>query len=210
MWRRKKSRAREQPETLHVAQQCPGDCFDIEAIHSNKQADTDLTHPTPSSTTTAKQYLAYTDISSWQTRLIRLLPNLDEKAILKADLLVVNIIAAEGVVVTSTNQNVTYDTLSYCWGNGPRNTLIELNGNDFAISSNLQAALRSPQGRTRTRYLWVDAICINQDDDEERAVQVVTMLDILHKAVTVHAWLGEPSEDSGLAIASLNDHYSLL
>ncbi|KAK3366228.1 heterokaryon incompatibility protein-domain-containing protein, partial [Lasiosphaeria ovina] len=43
----------------------------------------------------------------------------------------------------------------------------------------------------RPRRLWIDAICINQDDIAERNAQVAIMQHIYHTAVDVIAWIGE-------------------
>ena len=209
MWRRKESK--QEGQVRNAIQQCAGTCFDIGALRNTRQAEGSISTQLSSSAVVAIQPSAYTDISPWQTRIIALWPNSDEKATLEADLLAVDLIAGEGVVVTSTNQNMSYDALSYCWGNGPRDSLLELNSSSFAVSSSLQAALRKLRSRTETRYLWVDAICINQDDDNEKAIQVATMLRIFQKAARIHVWLGEASEDSGLAIACMTDrHYASL
>jgi hypothetical protein len=82
-----------------------------------------------------------------------------------------------------------------------------LNGIKFAISSNVQAAFQKLRSQTATVYLWVDAICINQSDDEEKSVQVATMLKIFQKAEKVHAWLGPQSQDSDLAMVCLSELY---
>ena len=43
-------------------------------------------------------------------------------------------------------------------------------------------------------HLWVDALCINQDDQEERARQIAMMGDIYSHAANVIVWLGEADE----------------
>jgi hypothetical protein len=48
--------------------------------------------------------------------------------------------------------------------------------------------------------IWIDAVCINQHDDEEKAVQVSRMGDIYRKAHQVVAWLGPSGQDSDLAM----------
>ncbi|KAI1735168.1 heterokaryon incompatibility protein-domain-containing protein, partial [Xylaria scruposa] len=127
----------------------------------------------------------------------------EEGSVLQAELLTVDLIIGPGVVIANSKENVSYDALSYCWGFGPRDRLLELNGSKFAISSNLQAALQKLRSRTKVTYLWVDAICIDQENDKEKAAQVAMMLNIFQKATTVHAWLGEQSDDSQLAIDCL-------
>ncbi|KAK0622769.1 heterokaryon incompatibility [Immersiella caudata] len=43
------------------------------------------------------------------------------------------------------------------------------------------------------RALWVDAVCINQEDKEECARQVLKMGDIYRRATNVTVWLGDGS-----------------
>lgn len=197
---------------------CAGDCFDIIAALSNVGPEQDYAHAgyeshdasgNPAAAGT-HQYLGYTDMTPWQSRLIEILPNPDTSSMLEANLLVVDLIAGEGAVVTSTQHNLAYDALSYSWGRGPRDKVLKLDGADFAISTTLHAALRALRSPAEARYLWVDQICINQDDAAEKSVQVAGMLKIYFKAATVHVWLGEASEHSDLAIAALNEHYSSL
>ncbi len=56
------------------------------------------------------------------------------------------------------------------------------------------------------RWLWVDQICINQNDPLEKAAQVSNTLTIYDKAEEVVAWLGPSSEEIDLAIHCSEDH----
>jgi hypothetical protein len=69
-----------------------------------------------------------------------------------------------------------------------------------AVNVNLGLALQHLRHATESRWLWVDAICINQQDLEERADQVKLMGDVYVKAAAVLIWLGE-DEDEGCAPA---------
>ena len=73
----------------------------------------------------------------------------------------------------------------------------------FWITKNLNAALRALRHTTEDRWLWVDAICINQEDIPERNQEVLRMMSIYRMAEHVIVWIGEPSEDSGVAIDHL-------
>ena len=50
------------------------------------------------------------------------------------------------------------------------------------------------------RYLWIDAICINQDDNDEKGQQVQSMAKIFAKASRVIVWLGEAADNSNQAL----------
>lgn len=51
--------------------------------------------------------------------------------------------------------------------------------------------------------LWIDAICINQEDDDEKGQQVQSMAKIYAKASRVIVWLGEAAEDSDQALEEI-------
>ncbi|EME81956.1 uncharacterized protein MYCFIDRAFT_18284, partial [Pseudocercospora fijiensis CIRAD86] len=84
-----------------------------------------------------------------------------------------------------------YDALSHCWG--PQDFLCPLLLRDgiFPITRSVHDALQRIRYRNRDRYLWVDAVCINQEDDAEKSQQVSKMLTIFKKALHVVIWLGE-------------------
>ena len=105
---------------------------------------------------------------------------------------------------TPTDQVLPYEALSYHWGSGNASLKIKIYTEGFPgtfpIRSNLHAALNQLRLPDRARVLWIDAICINQDDDDERSAQVSLMADIYSKATSVCVWLGEASPDSNLAL----------
>ena len=85
-----------------------------------------------------------------------------------------------------------YDALSYCWGSPNFNRILKCNGTAYPITENLFNALQRLRRTTEPdRYLWVDAICINQHDSWERSFQVGNMLAIFQKAQQVNVWLAE-------------------
>ncbi|KAI1209674.1 HET-domain-containing protein [Annulohypoxylon truncatum] len=97
-----------------------------------------------------------------------------------------------------------YEAISYVWGDTRNKVNIRCNDKPLAISVNLDGVLRHFRSPSDKRTLWVDAVCINQDDDEERGRQVSRMKDIYSKAREVLIWLGEEGEnsDAGITVAS--------
>lgn len=63
---------------------------------------------------------------------------------------------------------------------------------EFEISEHLAQALRRLRKERGYAYVWVDAVCINQQDYDEKAQQVPLMFQIFDKATQVFIWLGEP------------------
>jgi hypothetical protein len=102
----------------------------------------------------------------------------------------------------SLDEQPEYEALSYTWG--PQNDMcsILLNGHNFKISRNLEAALIKLRAST-PRTLWVDAICIDQASDYERNHQVRKMRLIYAMAQRVCIWIGVGFNGSGLAFSLL-------
>ncbi|KAI1199853.1 heterokaryon incompatibility protein-domain-containing protein [Nemania serpens] len=93
-----------------------------------------------------------------------------------------------------------YEALSYCWGDASDLGLIFCDGKPFPVTKNLESALRHLRQSQDDRVLWIDAICINQDNLAERAYQVNLMRRIYQIAYRVLIWLGDKSEDSRLVL----------
>lgn len=85
-----------------------------------------------------------------------------------------------------------YTALSYTWGDPKVRTPILIDGQSVRVTMNLEAALQHlRKGISEPLVLWVDAICINQDDEVEKSKQVTHMRDIYSKADSVITWLGD-------------------
>ncbi|OAG44225.1 hypothetical protein AYO21_01682 [Fonsecaea monophora] len=104
-----------------------------------------------------------------------------------------------------------YNALSYCWGEPKMDGRVVVNGHLFPITRNLESALRQMRERATNEaatartpspstFWWIDQICINQEDIEERGNQVALMRRIYRGAQSVHVWLGDAIEGSALAI----------
>ncbi|KAJ5029234.1 heterokaryon incompatibility protein-domain-containing protein [Bipolaris maydis] len=89
------------------------------------------------------------------------------------------------------NLHLPYEALSYTWGSSELVECIKLNGKPFWITDNLYAALRNLQLHDRDRILWIDAICINQENKAEQSQQVQQMGQIYEKAEKLLIWLGK-------------------
>ncbi|KAI0410239.1 heterokaryon incompatibility protein-domain-containing protein [Xylaria grammica] len=84
-----------------------------------------------------------------------------------------------------------YTALSYAWGfPGREPSRILVNDDEVEIWPNLECALRDLRLPDRLFLLWVDALCINQKNDEERSSQVGLMRDIYAHATRVVVYLG--------------------
>ncbi|KAI1377774.1 HET-domain-containing protein [Hypoxylon crocopeplum] len=88
--------------------------------------------------------------------------------------------------------------LSYVWGDTSHMQTIMLEGQPFLVTRNLYQVLHQFRQRPYDLgypkdYFWVDAICINQDDLDERSCQIPRMMDIYHAGHVV-IWLGHVKE----------------
>jgi Heterokaryon incompatibility protein (HET) len=96
-----------------------------------------------------------------------------------------------------------YHALSYAWGLEENTEAITCDKGVLPVIPHLRDGLRCVCTSTGYRTLWVDAICINQKDDEEKAMQVSNMHHIFSRAKSVVVWLGADREDSDLAMAAM-------
>ncbi|KAI1080533.1 HET-domain-containing protein [Whalleya microplaca] len=90
-----------------------------------------------------------------------------------------------------------YRALSYTWGHAP--TIddvreIQVDGQPFHVRRNLFDFLATAAGKGEGGLFFIDAICINQLDDDERQFQVREMTRIYRHSSRVVAWLGSPGE----------------
>jgi hypothetical protein len=87
-----------------------------------------------------------------------------------------------------------YDTLSYTWGNPADTRMIRVDQQDIDVSANLFMALRALRCRFSTATVWADALCINQNDDDEKSKQVALMGRIYKQGRQTWVSLGCPDE----------------
>ncbi|KAK4251198.1 hypothetical protein C7999DRAFT_37810 [Corynascus novoguineensis] len=78
-----------------------------------------------------------------------------------------------------------YEALSYVWGSEEKPHSISTDKGDLLVTINLYMALKRLRDHSLDRIIWVDAICINQSDTEERNSQVQSMAKIFAKASRV-------------------------
>ncbi len=94
-----------------------------------------------------------------------------------------------------------YESLSYEWKNEtPQRAMQCEDGSIILLTPNCHAALTRLRHKSKYQLLWVDAICINQSDTEERNSQVAMMSEIYKSSIRTLVWLGEGDQDSDLAM----------
>ncbi|PSN65258.1 HET-domain-containing protein [Corynespora cassiicola Philippines] len=130
-------------------------------------------------------------------RLLRLLPSATPDAKIRSE--VVHFQFRE------TQTSYLYEALSYVWGDQNNKKRIQIGDDYLDVTANLYAALRRLRDPDFSRLIWVDALCINQDDFEERASQVNFMARIYSLASRVLVWLGEEAEGSSIVFSKIRD-----
>ncbi|KAH6684749.1 heterokaryon incompatibility protein-domain-containing protein [Halenospora varia] len=91
-------------------------------------------------------------------------------------------------------EGLEYEAISYCWGDPKNCSSIVCNGQDFAIPSRLEAALRTVRNPDSPRIVWADAICIDQCNETEKEQQVQLMRTIFSSARKTLIFLGDETE----------------
>ena len=129
-------------------------------------------------------------MGSGAIRLIELQPSEDPASTLECTLLHTTLRELDEELIYH------YCALSYVWGDSENTRPIEVNGKVFHVTCNLASALRHLRHAVRPRFLWADAICINQINNKERSAQVSQMGEVYRSAQHTIIWLGEATQET--------------
>lgn len=100
--------------------------------------------------------------------------------------------------VISLDEGHDFEALSYVWGKSLSIHRIFFGKESLPITENLEAALLKLRFPDKQRTLWIDQLCIDQEDMAERGQQVGLMGEIYSKATDVVVWLGESDKETAL------------
>ncbi|KAH6644550.1 heterokaryon incompatibility protein-domain-containing protein [Boeremia exigua] len=138
------------------------------------------------------------DIEKKAFRLLRIEPALHHVDPIRCEL------SAEYLDSDVSEHTPHYEALSYVWGLDIHHTPIQVAGRPMRVTANLYEALLHLRHVSDDRVVWIDALCINQEDLLERKYQVALMRRIYQKASSTIVWLGVcPSNDCELAMRYL-------
>lgn len=84
-----------------------------------------------------------------------------------------------------------YETISYAWGDTALMENCLVDNEDIPIPASAAAALRCMRSPVETLILWIDCICIDQNNDHEKGHQVGLMADIFQNSCGTLAHLGD-------------------
>lgn len=109
--------------------------------------------------------------------------------------------------ITPRDSAPAYKALSYAWGDRPAPNPIFIDSRPFYVTRNLKNGLTRirPQVGEQELILWIDAICINQDDIPERSLQTAKMSSIYRNASSVLVLLGMENHGSSAALRFARD-----
>lgn len=96
---------------------------------------------------------------------------------------------------------VQYEAMSYAWGDQQPTERLTIKGSTLhryiMIRPNVDIMLRHLRSSTQQRRLWIDALCINQNDLVEKGSQVRFMEEVYRQAKAIVIWLGTPKDSPG-------------
>ncbi|ROV96494.1 hypothetical protein VSDG_05409 [Cytospora chrysosperma] len=101
--------------------------------------------------------------------------------------------------------DVPYEALSYTWGSMDKPLKITVDASELHVTENLYTALQYLRLPYEDRLIWVDAVCINQDNNEERGHQVGQMRLVYKMAEGVLIWLGNGDVHIDHFFEAMND-----
>ncbi|KAI9646426.1 hypothetical protein NHQ30_004418 [Ciborinia camelliae] len=99
-----------------------------------------------------------------------------------------------------------YEALSYTWGSMENPVTVHVLGEistKMQIGASLATALRQLRYTNKSRTMWVDSICINQNDIPERNHEIERMRNIFSLGTRTIIWLGEEADDSTIALSTI-------
>ena len=105
----------------------------------------------------------------------------------------------------SNSAGQEYEALSYHLGSRARTHTAYIDGHECSVTGGAYDALRHLRHPSKRRSIWIDAICINQQDLDERNKQVAMMREIYTGASRVVVWLGRLDDRSQTAIKALRE-----
>ncbi|PQE27849.1 Heterokaryon incompatibility protein [Rutstroemia sp. NJR-2017a BBW] len=100
--------------------------------------------------------------------------------------------------------SIPFEAISYTWGSPTPAHEILINDFHYTISPNAYNALASMTSILHSKYVWIDSVCVDQSNNEEKNQQILLMEEIYRRAACVVVWLGE-ADDSHLAFELLEE-----
>ncbi|KAI4947701.1 hypothetical protein J4E91_006523 [Alternaria rosae] len=137
----------------------------------------------------------------------------ESKALANNEIRLLKISYIDGIIQLKSRrhvlaQDLDYDAISYVWGSAPATETVLYNGKPLIITPTALEMLHYLHGyqrNTKKRRIWIDAICINQDDKKEKSNQISLMRDIYAWTTTVIVWMGPSTLETDVFFAGFPD-----
>jgi len=149
----------------------------------------------------------YQQLQAFEIRLVKVLPERMWK--LKCEMIHVPLYTAPEYTAISVGRRhelkepANMKLVQYAWGDGVDTRPLVLEGVTIPVAVSLHDALRAVRRKREEVLVWVDALCIDQQNKDERATQVRLMGQIYSGAISVAIWIGAEYEQSALALQLL-------
>jgi len=105
------------------------------------------------------------------------------------------------IVQCERTNSLEYSAVSYAWGKPEFSETLEIDCDGdtsyLRVTPNVDDPLRRLRACSVRKYLWIDALCLNQADKDEKAQQIPLMGRIYEEARVVHIWLGKSDPMTG-------------
>ncbi|KUJ21505.1 HET-domain-containing protein [Mollisia scopiformis] len=137
-------------------------------------------------------------------RLLKVRPPISSESNISSQSLQVSLIQCD-LFVASRVDPPDYLALSYTWGDPNKVVPIQVNGSTRNVTLNLRTALEHIRREHEEVVIWVDAICIDQTNFEEKSDQVQIMTEIYASAQCTIVWLGLAGDGSDEIIKKVNE-----
>lgn len=106
---------------------------------------------------------------------------------------------------TTLQEHPPYAAISYTWGDQSRMMTIRCNQVELRVRENLYEFLSNARENLKSNVYWIDAICIDQSNAEEKSVQVQMMRLIYAQVAKLVIWLGPANEHTSKAFKTFSD-----
>lgn len=97
--------------------------------------------------------------------------------------------------IVALSDEPIYEALSYRWGTDRGRRFITVDGQLTSVTASLHAALFRLRLHNAKRALWIDQICIKQEDTDEKTSQIRLMGHIYSRCTRCLVWFGELDSD---------------
>jgi hypothetical protein len=102
----------------------------------------------------------------------------------------------------------TYETISYVWGDAKRHGAVHIGNQKLSVPWSTEVVLRRMRRTEIERPVWIDSLCIDQTDDDDRNYQVQLMCDIYSNTVTNLIWLGNDTGEAEEVFQAMRGLYN--